>query len=377
MSSRAPRNEQDPDFDKDLGSIFSDAFRQAEANSATSDVASRPTDAPVSLPTESALDTGAESELSRTSNTPDTVESNADAAKVQKAADAIQEGDYVEVRGTDGRKQRIKVDYSNREAIKTAFLKAHGMDQFRKERDALKTQLGSISTEKAGQDELIGQLKTAWEKEGYRGLAKVFGSTGNEADSMWAQAVDAELQRREYFASLSPDEKYRLDLQTQKEASMKEAAEMKAKYEGLLNQTASERQAAEVASLEARVVPAFDRYRFAGKLGDPQAEKMVDDALFSTVRDQLSQYPDDVQLTQALVDKHFRTESARLQKVFAMKIESGVKAAVERKKEDASRKISVAASSGLKSDGSSDFEKALESGGLRAAMASLLSKGRL
>jgi hypothetical protein len=43
--------------------------------------------------------------------------------------------EYVYVKGTNGKKQKIEVSYTDKEKIKQAYLKMAGMDKFRKERD--------------------------------------------------------------------------------------------------------------------------------------------------------------------------------------------------------------------------------------------------
>ncbi len=98
-------------------------------------------------------------------------ESDASASKDPAAsaqAKANADIEEIVVKGLDGKKSKIKVDYSNREAIKDAFKKAQGMRLAFKERDDLSRKLKAYE---AG--ELTPESQKA-DLEAYKVISKAF-----------------------------------------------------------------------------------------------------------------------------------------------------------------------------------------------------------
>ncbi len=148
-------------------------------------------------------------------------------------------------------------------------------------------------------------------------------------------------------------------MQKRDEQYKRELASERQQREAFQNQIAQEKEQAEIRSLESKLQPAFDRYRFAGKLGDEATENLYDESIWIKVRGRLSEYPDEVELTQAIIDKEFRTVYNAFKKHIKVQTEKQLKKTVENKKAQTAKRARVAAKKGL--SGQSTQKKILES----------------
>lgn len=272
------------------------------------------------------------------------------------------------VKGPDGKRQSIKIDYENKEAIKQAHLKAAGMRKFQAERDQERKSSQQLKAE-------LDKFKSDFEKleSLYKNGAKsLFMGLGGEEE--WNKAVDAELKQRQYIASLTPEERYRVDLQKQNEVAQKQKSEVETKYQKMLETLEQKEDLATQKSLESKLHPSFDRYRFAGKLADPVVEHQLDETIWNQVTRKLAEYPDHVELSQALIDKEFRTVSQNLQKVINVQAEKKVTQTVEKKKVEAAKTAQFVAKKGLANTGEKDkFIENVRSGNIVDAMKAMAS----
>lgn len=266
-----------------------------------------------------------------------------------------------------GGRKTIKVDYSDREAIKKAYLKAAGMDKFRKERDSYKKELEEI---KAGNDanlEDFRKLNEAFEKDGVKGLIKLL-----KADSELDTILEERAQEREYLANLTAEERAKLERQKlNEEWEAKFNAEKEAR-ESIVRRTQEQEEASAAKELQSLLAPSFERYRMQGKLGNPALENTLDNAIFTEARNRLQEIPEDVELTQAVVNKVFRTVAAEHSKGFSDHLKQTTKKVVEKKKQQTGKAIRSQAKrgSGAKSPAQTARELAAK-GDLVGAIAAL------
>jgi len=287
-----------------------------------------------------------------------------DAVTESDPASPVSDIEEITVRGPDGRKQKIKIDYSDKDAIKKLAAKAAGMRKFQKERDDARKALEEATKGQAEEKELFSKLEKAWENEGVQGVVTLLGNS----PEAWQKAVDAEIAQREYLASLSPEEKYKHDLEMERKAAAAEKTELEKRYESLLQQNKDVEEAAQTRALESKFHPAFDRYRFAGKLGDAVAEQQFDEAVWTQAVKRLSEYPDNIELTQALVDKEFRTVSNSFRKLIKGQTEQKVKKTIAKKKEEAAQRVQTVAKKGIqKSTATRDFVDKMKRGDIQGS----------
>lgn len=277
--------------------------------------------------------------------------------------------EYVRVTDETGRKRKVKIDFSDRKAITNAFKQAAGMRKFQAERDNLKKELSAVSEQFSEVNDAYEKLNNAFGKEGVKGVVKLLaGADGIE------KFIEEELAHKEYLANLTPNEKYRLEME-EKERSWQERLEaerlQREEFEKKFQQREEE---AAIRQLESKLHPAFDRYRFAGKLNDPVTENHLDKAIWKEVTDRLAEYPEDVELTPALVDKEVRQAAAIFNKVIKAQTEKKVKSTITKKKNEASKRAQVAATKGLGGDAEKrKFVSNMKSGNITDAFSQMFS----
>jgi hypothetical protein len=304
---------------------------------------------------EDGIEEGTEEDSLAASEASETTETGMPSNSEAKMNDSsIQDIEEILVKGPEGRKQKLKVDYSDRKAIKQAFMKAAGMRKFQAERDAALKTHQELSKEHDGLKQDFGKIEKAFEEHGPKGIVELIG--GEDA---WQKAVDDELAHRDYVSNLSADEKYQLELKKRDEQYQKQLTVEKTKREEFQKQIEEREAQAELQKLESKLHPAFDRYRFAGKLGDTATENLYDEAIWSKVKERLAEYPDTLELNQAAIDKEFRTVASMFRKHIKTQTEKQVKKTVEKKKTETAQRAQVAAKKGL--SGSTQQKRMLDS----------------
>lgn len=269
-----------------------------------------------------------------------------------------------------GRLQKLEVDYSDREKIKKAYMQAAGMRKFQKERDLAKQTIAEVQKKYDELNDVYTKLDNAFESEGVKGVVKLLG----QGENAWEEAVEKELKHREYLSNLTPTEKYRLEMEERQQAYERELTAERNKRAEFEKRISEREEQASMKSLESRLHPAFDRYRFTGKLGDPVVEHQFDEAIWNKVMNRLSEYPDSVELTQSLIDKEFREVSNNFRKMVSKQTEESVKKTIEKKKVDATKRAQVVAKKGLSTNGDKQkFVDDIKSGNIKDAFSAMFS----
>ena len=215
----------------------------------------------------------------------------------------------------------------------------------------------------------MDKFEDIYANQGVEALIKTLG----KADDL-EKLIDAKIKHREYLSSLSPEEKYRLEMKQQIEMSQKKASEVESKYTKMMDELKAKEEAQTMRSLESKLHPAFDRYRFSGKLGDETVEHQLDETVWTQVTKRLQQYPDDVELTQAIIDKEFRTVAQNLQKVIQVQAEKKVMKTVDKKKAEAANAAQLVAKKGISTSGEKErFTDSIKSGNLMGAFEAIAS----
>lgn len=293
-----------------------------------------------------------------------------DSATLKKDVKSTAEGiEEMFVKGANGRREKLKIDYNDREAIRDAYVKAAGMRKFQAERDEFKKKSETVEKEHKQLKADFGKLEAVWEKDGVKGLVTMLaGEKGLK------ELVDAEMSHRDYMSNLSPDEKYKLEIGNYQKLLEKQKTDTEAKYKQLLEETTKKNEEATLRSMESKLHPTFDRYRFSGKLGDAAVEHRLDKALWEQTIEKLGEYPETVELTQAMIDKEFRAAASDFKKMINVQADQKVKTTIENKKADAASRVQTVAKKGISNTTDKQkFVNDLKAGNVRDAMSSLFS----
>ncbi len=249
----------------------------------------------------------------------------------------------VYVRGVDGKKQKVEISYNDKEKIKRAFLKMAGMDKFRAERDQERKSKAELQAQFEALSKDFGTLESIFKEKGAKGIFEKLGGQG-----AFERAVEEELARRERLASMSPEEHMQMQFQEKERSYQAEKSAIEQKYSEMMAKIEADKEAAAAESIKSQLLPAFDKYRYAGRLGDDVAEAKIDKAIWNEVRENLAELVDKgVDLTPSLIEKEFRSASSVYSKMVNSQVDSKLKATVAKKKEDAAQRAQIAVKKGI------------------------------
>jgi hypothetical protein len=275
------------------------------------------------------------------------------------------------VTGTKGRR-KVKVDFSDRDKLKKHVQMAYGARKWQAERDEARSNLGQAQAE-------LKELKGDWEK-----LESAYASSGIEGvvnllegnDGAYQSFLQSEIEKQQRFASMSDSEREAYDLEQARIAQDKENQKLRDEYEAKLKEISERQEQAEMRSMESKLHPAFDRYRFKDRLGDPVAETEFDEMLWNRALKNLETISDDVELTQAIVDKEFRRISTTMKKHFNTQVERRTKKAVSKQKQAATKKVQATVSKGMKDSAeAAAFRDSMKSGDFVSGLTSFFKAG--
>lgn len=181
-----------------------------------------------------------------------------------------------------GRK-KVTIDYSDKEKIKKAFSLAYNRQAQKVEKDRL------LQEVKANKPKLesFDALEAAWQKDGVRGIVNLL----EGKQDAYERHIDEQLNRhrRREEAQSDPSALKQLELEESLEKMRLENARLAKMVEEQLGKSTAEKEQAIEVSFKSKFSNLFDKYRFAGKLGDPAEESRWDKTLFNTVRGTLDE----------------------------------------------------------------------------------------
>jgi len=288
--------------------------------------------------------------------------------EVAKETQAPSTTEEVFVKSADGKRQSVKIDYEDRAAIKQNALKAAGFPLLNNKLSTVSKQFTDLKTEHGKLKADMDKLEDIYSKQGVEGLIQTLGR-GEDLEKL----IEAKIKQREYLGSLTPDERYKYDMKTQAELAEKRVSATEAKYEKMLADIEAKEESAALRSMESRLHPSFDRYRFAGKLGNEAAEARFDKAVWRDATEALAQYPEDVEITQAMIDKEFRLAASEYSSTMKQQAEKTVTKTLDTKKANAAKSAQLVAKKGIVNDDKEKFINSIKSGNLLEAMAAMSS----
>jgi hypothetical protein len=272
---------------------------------------------------------------------------NATDAKQNASKDETPAGsESIVVTDESGKRRRISVDWNNKEQLKKYVQLAHGARKWQAERD----QALSARTEVEGKlKELASNwetLENTYQSRGIAGLVDLLeGRTGAFDD--WEKS---RIDRYNFLQKATPAQKELFEAKERAAARDAELERIRKENEDFRNSIVAEKEQASLKSLESTVHPAFDRYRFADKLGDADTEHMFDEMLWNNALKRLEPYEEKgVPLTADLVEKEFKAVATALRKRINVQAEKKAANAVEQKKREATENAQAAVSAGYRS----------------------------
>lgn len=260
---------------------------------------------------------------------------------VANEQEALPDSEEIVVTDDAGRR-KLKVDYKDRVKIKKAFELAAGFRKHQAERDraiARAKELETIVPEHTDLKKTMSALEQAFDKDGVAGIVNLLAKKPGSYEAF----IEAEIARRDRKANASPAELKQIELEERLERSERERAAKDKEVQEYLEKGKTERELAEKRSAEAVLHPTFNKYRFAGTLGDEALEGRLDSAIWEQSRAELSKLPDDVEITPAMVDKTFREIAGSFRKAIKGQAEKVTNQTLAARKVNASEAAAAAA----------------------------------
>lgn len=273
--------------------------------------------------------------------------------------------DIAEIKITDDKGQRkVKVDFADKDKMTRFVQLAYGARKWQKERDEVKKQLD----EKV---QMWDKFESAW-KQGYKGLINTLEGKEDAFDKL----VSQEIERRQALEDMSPVERKAMEVEERIRQQQLESDRLKSTYEKKLEEISRKEQEASTKELQSKINPSFERYRFAGKLGSEVAEHEFDTMLWERTLARLEKLPDTVQITQAIIDKEFRTVSSLMSGHLKGQAEKEVKKSIETKKTVAANKVQAAAKRNVTPKaGVDEVRESLRAGNMTDALTKFFKSG--
>lgn len=264
------------------------------------------------------------------------------------------------VTGDDGIKRRVEIDYSDRASIKKAFEMMHGARKWQAEKDRAIQSQKSIAEKYEKDRRVLDALEQAYEKDGELGVLDLL--AGRQGASQ--EFIQRHIDRARFLENASPQEKAALEQKERLERLERELGRTREEKAAWEKKMAEEREASQLAELQSRINPVFEKYRFDGKLGDEADEALFDETLWNTAMARLKPYEEQgVEITRELVEQSFRETAGRLRKRLGVTADKKAAAVVNKKKQEATEAAQAATTT------------AYARGGARSEAESLISKG--
>lgn len=296
-------------------------------------------------------------------------------AKAPKVEPASGDKEKITITDEKGRRQ-IEIDYSNKEQIKKIHQMAYGARKWQAERDAAKAELEPVRKSLEEMKTNWDTLENAFSSKGMEGVVELIGGKG-----AYKTLLDKAIQRQDFLRRASPEELAALEARETAAARTNEAAQLRKEMEEFKAKIEAEKETSDTRSLESKIHPAFDKYRFADKLGDANDEHMFDQMLWRTAMDRLvpyeEQYGSANSIPPAIIEREFRAVASTLRNRIGVQAEKAASKAVERKKQEATENVQANVKAGYKASRSTSEQDKLMNqgaGGIAKLIAGLRRK---
>lgn len=301
-------------------------------------------------------------------------ESKADSKPGEEGKTQTSSKEVITITDDKGRR-RVEVDWNNKDQLRKYVQMAYGARKWQAERD----QAISKSKDLEGK---YGSLKQNWDV-----LEEAFQNQGEEGvidllvgrKGAFQERVKQEIAKQEFLRNASPEE---IELHKAKEAAQardRELERIRRENEEFKKQVQDERETAELRSYEAKAHPAFDKYRFADKLGNPDTEHRLDKMLWGSALESLMPYEEQgLEITPEMFERAFRSEAMALRSMINMQAEKKASKAIEQRKQEATENVQAKVMSGYRNnDSSKEARDLINSGNLTGLLKNWNKYGNL
>ena len=296
----------------------------------------------------------------------------AQATETEQAASAKAEANPFSFSVTDDKgRRKVSVDLNDKEALARILPQAYGFRKMQAERDQHAAKLKDIEPKLADLESNWKTLETAYQQSGVEGVIDLLGGkkghykeflqTEIQRDARYKTATEAERKLMDQEAEIA---KLRKDSETRDKAAQ-EAAKA----------AATAKEQADLTNLEAQMVPVFNKYRFAGTLGDAGQEAAFDKAVWKQALDELIALPDEQALTAQLVDTTFRRVSTSFKAAIGKSASAQARASIAKTKDAAQTRVAAAANRALQpaTDMTAQMTAGIRKGGIGGLTDGLMS----
>lgn len=305
-------------------------------------------------------------------------ESNsAQASGAEEIAPAANDTDYVYVTDESGRK-KIKVDFADRDKTKKAYEYAYGFRKMQAERDKANSQLKDLEPKYQDMAKSWELMEKAVHDNGLEGLVNLISGDAKGFDKL----VEKRMQLSEWKKSATPAELERYDAQQQAEAERRAREKLEKEFSSLRDKVEKDSDTAKFKTLESKVNPAFDKWRFAGKLGDASLEEQLDRAVWNQALDNIEGVRskmgvEEHELPSTIIEQEFRKVRSTFDKVINKQTEKKTSQIIQQKKAAAQDKVAARATSGMQNNSAQDdFRNKVRSGDFVTAFREAMTGGR-
>jgi hypothetical protein len=281
-------------------------------------------------------DTDIEKELAGT-----TGETTEEGTQVEAAAKPAGTGDLVDtvrVEIGDGKFAKIKVDFSDKEAVKSFIAEQYAAAR---RAESLAKEVETIRPD-------YTDLKTSFEKieaaaeEGPEALVDLlYGKEGS-----FKALIDAEIQRREARQYASPEELALMEREEQARKTQRLTQKEKKQLEAERQAIQSERAKAQEDALYSRLERQFNAVRVDGLFGDSDLEEFVNKAIWQSSIDELAKLEEkNPNIPDAAIKQVMSDIAGKVRNKFSKTQKEVVSKAVESSKTSVQQKVAAKATS--------------------------------
>ncbi len=275
----------------------------------------------------------------------------------QKTSGSSKEHKEVITISDDKGRRKVEVDFSNRDQLKKFVQMAYGARKWQAERDQAIAKSKEFETKISERERDWQSLESAFQ-QGPEHLIDLLAGRKGAFDEFVAQR-----QQRQDLQKRDPEAFAALEAREEVERLKRENEKARKENESFKKSVTEEREAAEVAAMQASVNPVFEKYRFAEKLGDANDEHMFDEMLWNSAMKRLEPYEDKGLLTSEVIEREFRSVAQAIRKRISGLAEKKATKVVEQKKQEATENVQAKVMSGYKKGGTADEARKLLNNG--------------
>jgi hypothetical protein len=273
------------------------------------------------------------------------------------------EAKWLEFQVTDeSGKRKMKVDLNNTEQLKRMLPQAAGFRKMQAERDRALADLKTSAPRLQELETNWQKLEQTYQEGGVEGLVDLLGGKAGH----YKEWRDAEFSKHQKFLGATEAEKRAMAAEEQVARLTKQQELREKRVKDSETRAAADKEEAQLRSVEAQITPVFNKYRFAGTLGNAAQEAAFDQAVWDQALKTLEGLPEDQPLTNAQIDAEFRKVSTSFRAAIGKAGAKKAKEVIDNKKADAQTRVAAAVTRGTGSPGK---------GGVNERMAADIRRG--